>query len=191
MAKPAFRPREETDVHSAVSRLNPARFDTLDRGRKFGTIGGNEFVGDPPKRAFYEQNDRLYDNNGQRLFKPGQREAEIAAYEESVKNIAKRPVPTKQGAKAAPAPVEDPEDADDPNPPMDLSALGARIGAEVVEDEEVNLTDWGNKFLANQSTGVPFNKIRKAIRTRHHKDVTNEDDAVDFLIAEKIVTPRR
>ena len=88
----------------------------------------------------------------------------------------------RQAPAPAPEPVEeDPEDAAaDETPPMQLLDTEAGDG--------VHLEEWAKQFVCGEAI-YAWPDVKAAIMDRFSKDVTNEDDAIDFLISEKVVSP--
>lgn len=156
----------------SVSTSSKPRADILDRSRPFSTVHA---VG--PSVAAFKQppapGGRYYDAHGKRVHVQGEED--------------ERPVPhlNPKGAPRVPAPTIDdgeatPIDPDDVLTEDAETAIDEPAGDTIVGD--VNLTAWA---LGQEK--YRFAEVKNAIRDRYARDVTNESDALDFLIAEGAV----
>lgn len=171
------------------------RRDILDKSRSFGVVTGNFMV--EGKRVAYEvgqgtgKPSKLYDNDMQRIYREGEEAAEEAR--RAPQRAASTPKDEEPAQIPNPAPrpdYADPDDDDDdereeaPPPLVGVAPRGEDRSVQFVDDDdkEVNLTAW-----ALGQAKYRFALVRQAIAERYHREITNEPDALDFLIGEGLV----
>lgn len=158
---------------------NPNRYATLDRSRDYASVHG-DFHGASFAQTGSDGVLRHYANDGSRVYLPG---------ETPDPATPARPAPAPAPVKtAAPAPAEpeedDPDDIpEDERPP----APAAPPAAAKADDGEVNLSAWAEVPGVNYL----FAQIRDAIAARFNRQITNQSDAIQFLIDEGVADPEK
>lgn len=173
-------------IGAVVDRLDFRKYDVLDKSQPHGVVSGNMTVTDvegAERRVAYEVKARkgsggrskLYDHQGQRIYRD---ESEL---------------PRKAPAQAAPPPqaaLQPPEDEEDEEDeaaevPMRLPPnINFADGIEIVPQDVdgVNFVAW--------IKGQPYRwaQLREAAAERFSVEVKDEDNLIDLLLTEKVIT---
>lgn len=162
---------QEGEPLMAKERTNPATIpaaaptvELLDRSRHVTEIHGNYQADGMDRPAAFSQVDhrgrtRYYDSSGVRIYLPG---------EKPDQRTKPSPIPQIAAAKA--------------QPPRGGAKADAPASPASGDEGEINLTAW-----ALRQVRYPFAKVREAISQRYSKVVTDEREAIGFLIEEKAV----
>jgi hypothetical protein len=199
MAKRAYKRRaprlnvatvedENPEVAKVVDRLDFRAHDVLDKSRPYGIVTGHEVV--DGKTICYEvgqgrgRPSKLYDNECQRIYRPGEREAEQKARAAAPPKRPQRPDPQPAPPPALESADDDNDDDEEAAPPMQgVTVEAEETSVQFIDgQDEVNLTAW-----ALGGVKYRFGLVRSAISDRYHREITNETDALDFLIGEGLV----
>lgn len=155
----------------------------LDRSRVFSTVHGERAPDDRHAAVQFYQEGLPYDAEGFLIFdhadfEPGKSDEEVS---KAVR--AKRALALKKSEKAAKT----------YKPPTNIETDGVEADEEDVDEtdddagpsiDDVNLTEWlmGKEYV--------WHLVTQAIAGRYKKRVSNQADAVEFLVLEQRIVPR-